>query len=301
MHWSPVPLRPTACGPRKGLEPAAAHLGRAIASGVSSVPRGDKIILSVFAPHPSPPLRLTRHTQCLSCVISCTMAARSPRTTTTNLIKISPPISPRPATTEVKPRPRMSPSTLLLSSSSSLILWALGPQPWPSAAALKSFPFLKSNQPVILPRTGSPAPSPHSHPLTGKLSPSRNKSRKINGLDPTVLDFYRAPPAIITPRTPPSTRTPSIFVTQPRLPPLSYLPPPSESPPKSLMPVMSILRSTLTNCGLWRGSPMMSVMFRWLDLPRPWIKYLPGSQILRPLASQSTPPAGSMFYQSWPG
>ena len=82
--------------------------------GVSSVPRGDNLVL--------PPVpRLRRLAQCLSCAISCTMAARSPRTTATSLTQVSPPISPNPTRTAVKLQPRMSQATLPLSSSSSLI------------------------------------------------------------------------------------------------------------------------------------------------------------------------------------
>ena len=114
VHWT------SSCSPtvrlRRGLEPHPVSVWRVIAPQTGSLPFPVETISS-FLPAP----RLHRHAKCLSCAISCTMAVRSPTTTTTSLVQVSPPISPNPTRTAVKLPPRMSPATLPLSSSNSPI------------------------------------------------------------------------------------------------------------------------------------------------------------------------------------
>ena len=69
---------------------------------------------------------------------------------------------------------------------------------------------------------------------------------------------------------------------------------------KTRILAIPMFRSISTSCGPWRCCPAMLTMIRSLHLPKPWIKYLLDSPIPLLLASQSTPPARSTFYQSWP-
>ena len=144
------------------------------------------------------------------------MAARSPRTTTTNFTQISPPISRPP--TSVRPQLPMSHATLPLFSSSFLISWPLGPRLSPWVVVQRSFPSPTSNQPLILLRTGHPVLSPLFHPPTGKLpTPSRNIPRKINRKS---LSF-QAPTGTVQRLLRPvlSTTPPSSTTTPSRIPP----------------------------------------------------------------------------------
>ena len=167
------------------LEPGWSRCPLGVRSLQGSRPFPVETRSSFPSPAPHPPLanHLGRHTQCPSCDIFCTMAARSCRTTTTNLMQTSPPIPHTPAKPAASLRARMPRLTLPPFSSSSLISWPLGRRPWPWVAAQKSFP---SSRPMIPLRSGYQTRSPRSHPLTRKLSPSRNLSRKINSRDSTL-------------------------------------------------------------------------------------------------------------------
>ena len=140
--------------------------------------------------------------------------------------------------------------------------------------AWKSFPSLTSNQAASLLWTGYPAHASYSQWATSKLSSSCSQSSKISRNPNSSPDMF---PPIITRHIPPLS-IPTPFITKCTLL-FKYF----------LLHNKNQLRSISIAC------------IRWLDLPKSWIRYLLDSPTPPLLASQSTPPAGSTFYQLWPG